>query len=68
MITVKIAKLGQAVTTVTVPEGSTLEFALEESGMSVDRDQLRLNGAAVESSTLVENGDVATLIPAIKGG
>jgi molybdopterin converting factor small subunit len=65
---VKVAKLGSAVKELFVEDGTSLVSALTSAGVSKEGMQVRINGAVVPDSTPVKDGDVVTLIPAIKGG
>jgi hypothetical protein len=72
MILVKIAPLGNAVTEVLIPAGSTVQAALnaaKATGVKVDGyDDLRKNGKTVSPSDIVLPKDIITLVPSIRGG
>lgn len=72
LILVKVAPLTKAVTEVMIPAGSTVEVALEHAarnGAKVDGyDDLRKNGKPASKYDVVNNGDIITLIPSIRGG
>jgi sulfur carrier protein ThiS len=65
-IFVKVAKLGSAVSEVMLNYGASVAEALAGAGMSAEGYQVRVNGG-VATETLV-NGDLITLVPAIKHG
>lgn len=68
MIQVTIARLGQPATTISVPEGSTVEATLEAASVSTNGTELRLNNQVVDPATPVTAGDILTLVSQIKGG
>lgn len=72
LILVKVAPIGRAVTEVMIPLNSTVDAALtaaRNAGVRVDGyDDLRKNGKPANSRDLVNDKDIITLIPAIRGG
>lgn len=73
MILVKVAPLGRPVTEIMIPFGSSVSEALAAAtatgSVNVSGyDDLRKNGKSVSSGDTVLNGDIITLIPAIRGG
>jgi len=64
--TVKVAKLGSAVVELFLDDAATVDQAIEAAGMSADGFQVRVNGRTPCES--LNNGDMITLVPAIKGG
>lgn len=70
-ITVKVAPLGKVVAEVTIPEGSNVKAALEAAASRTTvtgYTDLRLNSVPASFEDLVKNGDIITLVPAIRGG
>lgn len=69
MITVKVARLGTAVVEVALAEGATVQDAINAAGLSVDgNEELRINSETVRTTDEVEDGDIVTLVPKVKGG
>jgi sulfur carrier protein ThiS len=68
-IMVKVASLGKSVLEVTIPVGSTVDAALKAAGVNPSATQdLRRNNEVLRLSDVVKNGDILTLVPAIRGG
>ena len=67
---VKIAKIGSRVNEVALGDEATVQDALTAGGQPIPSGhELRVNGErATTSSTELEDGDVITLVPSIKGG
>jgi hypothetical protein len=68
-IMVKVAPLGKSVSEVTVPVGSTVGDVLKAANVNPTATQdLRLNSQPARTADVVKNGDIITLVPAIRGG
>jgi sulfur carrier protein ThiS len=72
-IMVKIAPLGKSVVEVTVEEGTTIRNAISAATTSgrttvTGYEDLRRNSMPAKLDDIVKNGDIITLVPAIKGG
>lgn len=68
-IRVRVLQLGRRVLQHTGPVGLTVAAALEAVGLGpAEGLDLRVNGASAEQGTVLQDGDVVTLIPRIKGG
>ena len=65
---VKVLKLGEAAKEVEVQEGATVQHVIESSGFNREHMTLTLNGHPTYDSSQVQDGDVLTLNPQIKGG
>lgn len=65
-MTIKVAKLGGEVKSLFLADGATMEQALEAAGLDKTGFDLRVNGRT-PCGTL-KDGDMVTLVPAIKGG
>jgi sulfur carrier protein ThiS len=63
---VKVAKIGSAVKEVMLADGATLEQALAAAEVDSDGFQVRVNGRTPCGT--IADGDMITLVPAIKGG
>jgi putative ubiquitin-RnfH superfamily antitoxin RatB of RatAB toxin-antitoxin module len=69
MITVKVARLGTAVVEVALADDATVQDALTAAGLAIDgNEELRINSESVRTSDEVEDGDIVTLVPKVKGG
>ena len=65
---VKVAKLGSRVVEIFVEHNSKIADALRIVEMDSNGFELRVNGAAATTDTVLNDGDIITMIPAIKGG
>jgi len=66
---IKVAKLGTAVKEVCLDESATVEDALEAADVRVGSSEtMKVDGEPAENDTVLEDGDVITIVPAIKGG
>ena len=66
---VKVLCLGRAAKEVTLEDGATVEGAIAESGFPKDSAYSRhVNGNHAMDSDTVQDGDVLTLVPQVKGG
>jgi len=68
MITVKVARLGTTVQEVALNEGASVQDALTAAGLSVDGEDVRVNSSNAGLNDEVEDGDIVTLVPKVKGG
>lgn len=64
---VKVAQLGSRVVEVSL-EDATVHSALKTSGIVADGMEVRVNGEPASMDTLLSEGDIVTLVPAVKGG
>jgi sulfur carrier protein ThiS len=66
---VKVLCLGRSAKEMELSDGSTVEQAITESGFPKDHSYNRhVNGNHAMDSDLLNNGDVLTLVPQVKGG
>ena len=65
---VKVLKLGEAATETEVQEGATIEHVIQASGFNRDHQTITLNGHPAFDTSQVQDGDVVTMNPHIKGG
>ena len=65
---VKIARLGDQVKEVFIEDGATVGSVLDEFDVDAEGWDLRVNGNPSSRETSLEDGDVITLVPPIKGG
>lgn len=65
---VKVLKLGEAAKEVEVSEGATVEHVIQSSGFNREHMTLTLNGHPTFDTSPVQDGDVLTMNPHIKGG
>lgn len=65
---VKIARLGDQVVEYFIEDGATVGTILDEAGINPEGYDLRVNGVPSSRDTTLEDGDVITLIPPVKGG
>ena len=66
---VKVLCLGRAAKEVQLSEGATVEQAITESGFPKDSAYSRhVNGSHCVDSDILNDGDVLTLVPQVKGG
>jgi sulfur carrier protein ThiS len=66
-VTVKVVTMGKGVTNFVREEPLTLGTLLHEIGVNGQMD-VRVNGATVEKSHLLANGDQVLIVPKIRGG
>lgn len=64
--TVKVAKLGAAVVELFLDDNATIDQAISAAGLDKTGYDVRVNGRT--SCGTLNNGDMVTLVPAIKGG
>lgn len=65
---VKVAKVPGTVKEVALAEGATLADAIKESGFETTGYQVRRDGENEALTSMVEDGDVITLVASVKGG
>jgi sulfur carrier protein ThiS len=65
---VKVAKLGERVQEYYLEDGSSVGNALDMAGYSTTGFDLRVNGSPATVYDDLDDGDIITLVPAIKGG
>ena len=65
---VKVLKLGEAAKEVEVQEGATVEHVIQASGFNREHMTITLNGHPAFDTSPVQEGDVLTMNPHIKGG
>ena len=68
MITVKVARLGNTVQEVALEEGASVQDALTAADLAVDGEDVRVNSSNAGLSDEVQDGDIVTLVPKVKGG
>jgi sulfur carrier protein ThiS len=65
----KIYRLGGEVKTFEVSEYDSVDEAIKGTGFEVkDGEAIRLNGEEIDGSEEIEDGDVITIVPKVKGG
>jgi sulfur carrier protein ThiS len=65
---VRVLQLGRRVVDYAAQEGATVGVVLEQVGIGGPGMDVRVNGATAESTSVLHNDDVITVIPRIKGG
>ena len=65
---VKILKLGESAKEIEIQEGSTVEHVIQAAGFSRQNMTLTVNGHPTFDTSPVQDGDVVTMNPQIKGG
>jgi sulfur carrier protein ThiS len=66
---VKVLCLGRSAKEVQLEDGGTVEQAIAESGFPKEQSYSRhVNGNHAMDSDTLQNGDVLTLVPQVKGG
>lgn len=66
---VKVLCLGKAAKEIEIEDGGTVEDAISESGFPKDSSYNRhVNGNHALDSDTLQEGDVLTLVPQVKGG
>lgn len=68
MINVRIVQLGKGVHEHTMEPGTTVERGLVAAGVPTDRMEVRVRGRRVELTEPLQDGDLVTVIPLIRGG
>lgn len=67
-ITVKIAKLGDRVQEFAVEAGTTVAQLIAKAGYSASGYVIKANGAPADAAAVLDDGDLVTLTPQVKGG
>lgn len=67
-IQVKYGKLGARTEEYTLAENATVGQLLTAAGADVAGYILRVNGDVATVGTILDDGDIVTLMPAVKGG
>ncbi len=65
---IKIARLGRKTEEFYVDNGTTVSDLISMSSFSSRGCQIRVNGVPANSDQVLEDGDIVTLIPMIRGG
>ena len=65
---VKVLKLGESTKEVEIQEGATVEHVIQASGFNREHMTVTLNGHPAFDTSLVQDRDVITMNPHIKGG
>jgi sulfur carrier protein ThiS len=66
---VKVLCLGRSAKEIELSDGATVEQAIVEAGFPKDSAHSRhINGHPSFDSDVLQNGDVLTLVPQVKGG
>jgi antitoxin HicB len=68
MLTVKVARLGNAAIQVQLREGSTVAAALESAHLDPSGYCLSVNGKGATMETSLQAGDFVAMVPQVKGG
>lgn len=64
----RIVQLGKGIFEFTGEAGATVEAGLAAAGISAERMEIRVRGRRAEVTTPLQDGDLVTVIPLIKGG
>ena len=67
-VLVKVARLGTAVQELALNAGAKVSDALEAADLTVENEEIRVNNSASTVSTLLNDNDIVTLVPKVKGG
>lgn len=65
---VKVARLGTAVQELALEAGAKVSDALNAADLSVENEEIRVNNNSATEQTLLQDGDIVTLVPKVKGG
>ena len=66
---IKVLCLGRSAKEIEVPEGTTVEQAIQHAEFPKDSGYSRhINGSHCMDSDILHEGDVLTLVPQVKGG
>lgn len=69
MITVKVARLGTAVQEVALNDGASVQAALDAASLELGgSEEIRINESGANIGDELEDGDIVTLVPKVKGG
>lgn len=66
-ITVKLAKLTEAIRAVKVPAGTALKKFLEDLSINYD-SKVRVNAETKTAGYKLKKGDIVTIVPRVSGG
>lgn len=67
--TVFVGRVGTALKKIEVPEGTTVEEAIEEAGLKIkDTEQVRVNAEIMDLEDEVNNNDNILLVRSVEGG
>lgn len=68
-IVVTISRFGRDPQNVTVPEGSSVSTVLSQAGVELEgREQLFVEGVTADSSDVLENGDILSIVTPKQAG
>ena len=67
-IEIRVVVLGRAVMRVPCPEGTPLAALIEAAGIEVGGRDVHVNGRARSLDQPLEDGDLVTVIPRVRGG
>ena len=67
-ILIKVARLGTQVQELALNTGATVASALESADLTIESEDVRVNNNAASESTVLNDGDIVTLVPKVKGG
>jgi predicted amidohydrolase YtcJ len=67
-IKARIVQLGKGIFEYEAESGATVASGLAAAGISAERMEIRVRGRKAELSTPLQDGDLVTVIPLIKGG
>ncbi|MBU0691490.1 MoaD/ThiS family protein [bacterium] len=66
---VKVLCLGRSAKEIDVSEGCTVEQAIQQAGFPKDSSYSRhVNGSPAFDSDVLQDGNILTMVPAVKGG
>lgn len=66
---IKVLCLGRSAKEIEVPENTTVEAAIMQSGFPKDSAYARhVNGSPAFDTDILQDGSVLTLVPQVKGG
>lgn len=65
---IRVLKLGEAATEITMAEGSTVQEAIDALGWLWNGWTVMLNGTTAVGWTQLKDGDVVTMSPRVEGG
>ena len=69
MITVKVARLGTAVQEVALEDGASVQAALNAASLELaGSEEIRINESTSSLTDELDDGDIVTLVPKVKGG
>ena len=65
---IKVARLGTAVQDIFLNTGQNVSDALAAAGLEKDNEEIRINSTSADLESTLEDGDIVTLVPKVKGG